>query len=89
MLRENPAAKAIALPLRELLAGYDVDLIWFNSADAPYAPFGQLYADYEGSLRFTRSIDEIVARSRGRRFPRAAQGAAAGRGGRAGAATCG
>ena len=60
LLRENPAAETVALPLREILAGYDVDLIWFNSADAPYAPFGQLYADYEGSLRFTRSVDEIV-----------------------------
>nr|MBA3450850.1 hypothetical protein [Chloroflexia bacterium] len=53
--------EALALPLRTLLAGYDVDLTWFNSADAPYAPFGQLYADYEGSLHFTRSIEEIVA----------------------------
>src|SRR3712207_6269651 len=60
LLRENPAAETIASPLREILAGYDVDLIWLNSADAPYAPFGQLYADYEGSLRFTRSLDEIV-----------------------------
>jgi phosphoglycerate dehydrogenase-like enzyme len=60
LLRENPSAESIAVPLREILAGYDVDLTWFNSADAPYAPFGQLYADYEGSLRFTRSIDEIV-----------------------------
>ena len=60
LLRENPAAESVALPLRTLLAGYDVDLTWFNSADAPYAPFGQLYADYEGSLRFTRSVDEIT-----------------------------
>jgi phosphoglycerate dehydrogenase-like enzyme len=61
LLRENPAAQSVALPLRELLASYDLDLTWFNSADAPYAPFGQLYADYEGSLRFTRSVDEIGA----------------------------
>jgi phosphoglycerate dehydrogenase-like enzyme len=60
LLRENPSAETVALPLREILAGYDVDLTWFNSADAPYAPFGQLYADYEGSLRFTRSVNEIV-----------------------------
>lgn len=60
LLQENPDAETIALPLREILAGYDVDLTWFNSADAPYAPFGQLYADYEGSLRFTRSVDEIM-----------------------------
>ena len=60
LLQENPDAETIALPLREILAGYDVDLTWFNSADVPYAPFGQLYADYEGSLRFTRSVDEIM-----------------------------
>ena len=60
LLRENPAAEAVALPLRTLLAGYDLDLTWFNSADTPYAPFGQLYADYEGSLRFTRSVEEIA-----------------------------
>jgi phosphoglycerate dehydrogenase-like enzyme len=57
---ENPDAEQIALPLREILAGYDVDLTWFNSADAPYAPFGQLYADYEGSLIFTRDLGEIT-----------------------------
>ncbi len=60
LLQENPDGEAVALPLRSLLAGYDVDLTWFNSADAPYAPFGQLYADYAGSLRFTRSVDEVV-----------------------------
>src|SRR5215218_4171513 len=60
LLRENPSTETVALPLREILSGYDVDLTWFNSADAPYAPFGQLYADYDGSLRFTRSVDEIV-----------------------------
>ena len=42
LLRENPSAESIAVPLREILADYDVDLTWFNSADAPYAPFGQL-----------------------------------------------
>jgi phosphoglycerate dehydrogenase-like enzyme len=61
LLRENPSAESVALPLREILAGHEVDLTWFNSADAPYAPFGQLYADYEGSLRFTRSMDEIMS----------------------------
>ncbi|HLL51282.1 MAG TPA: NAD(P)-dependent oxidoreductase, partial [Thermomicrobiales bacterium] len=59
--RENPSAEAVALPLRSLLADFDIDLTWFNSADAPYAPFGQLYADYEASLRFTRSVEEISA----------------------------
>lgn len=60
LLRENPDAEAIALPLREVLAGNEFDLIWFNSADAPYPPFGPLYADYAGSLRFTQSLEEIA-----------------------------
>jgi glyoxylate/hydroxypyruvate/2-ketogluconate reductase len=59
MLRERPDAQTAAQPFREILADYDVDLTWFNSADAPYAPFGQLYADYDGSLRFTKSVEEI------------------------------
>src|SRR5262245_57860563 len=58
--QENPEAERMALPLRELLDVYELDLTWFNSADGPYPPFGQLYADYEGSLVFTRSTDEIV-----------------------------
>ena len=61
LLRENPEAKQTALPLRELLSGYDLDLTWFNSAEEPYAPFGQLYADYAESLRFTRDFDEVAA----------------------------
>ncbi|MCD6032639.1 MAG: Glyoxylate reductase [Thermomicrobiales bacterium] len=60
LLRENPRAKQVALPLREILAGYDLDLTWFNSADAPYAPFGQLYADYDGSLVFTCDLNQIM-----------------------------
>jgi phosphoglycerate dehydrogenase-like enzyme len=60
LLRENPRAKQVALPLREILAGYDLNLTWFNSADAPYAPFGQLYADYDGSLVFTRDLNQIM-----------------------------
>jgi D-3-phosphoglycerate dehydrogenase len=60
LLRENPAAREIVLPLRELLAGDDVEVTWFNSADAPYAPFGQLYADFAESLHFTRDREEIA-----------------------------
>src|SRR3954464_13579586 len=60
LLRENPAAERVALPLRQLFDGYELDLTWFNSADAAYAPFGQLYADFVDSLVFTRSTDEIV-----------------------------
>jgi phosphoglycerate dehydrogenase-like enzyme len=60
-LREDPAGPERARGFRDLFADYDVDLIWFNSAAGPYAPFGQLYADYEGSVRFTTSVAEIAA----------------------------
>lgn len=59
MLRERPDAATAAASFHQILADYDIDLIWFNSADAPYAPFGQLYADYDGALRFTRDVEEI------------------------------
>jgi phosphoglycerate dehydrogenase-like enzyme len=60
-LREDPAGEEHAPSFRTLFADHDVELVWFNSADGPYAPFGQLYADYEGSVRFTRSVDEVAA----------------------------
>ncbi len=60
LLREDPEGPAHAPSFQQLFAGYDVQLIWFNSADAPYAAFGQLYADYQTSLRFTKSVDEIA-----------------------------
>src|SRR5215212_8868633 len=60
-LREDPAGPERAKSFAELFAGRDVELIWFNSTDAAYAPFGQLAADYEGSLRLTQSLDEIAA----------------------------
>jgi phosphoglycerate dehydrogenase-like enzyme len=63
-LREDPAGAAHAPSFRQLFAGRDVELIWFNSADGPYALFGQLYADYEGSIRFTRDVAEIAAELR-------------------------
>lgn len=61
LLAEHPDGEAVALPLAALLGDASFDLTWFNSADEPYAPFGQLYADYTDSLQFTRSVDEIVA----------------------------
>lgn len=60
LLKENPEAEGLALPLQVLLQDYELDLTWFNSADEPYVPFGQLYADYAGSLRFTQSVDDIA-----------------------------
>ena len=60
-LREDPAGPERATSFAELFAEYDVDLIWFDSSDAPYAPFGQLYADYGTSHRMTNDIDAIAA----------------------------
>lgn|GEM_PF-91543 len=59
-LDEDPAGHDHAPSFSEIFAGQDIDLIWFNSADAAYAPFGQLAEDYAGSLRLTQDIDEIV-----------------------------
>lgn len=58
---EDPAAQEHAPPLAEILDEWDVDLVWFNSADEPYVHFGQLYADYGDALRFSRDLDEIAA----------------------------
>ncbi|MFT4038187.1 MAG: NAD(P)-dependent oxidoreductase [Thermomicrobiales bacterium] len=63
LLAEDPDAEARALPLAALLRewGDQIELIWFNSADEPYVHFGQLYADYGDSLRFTKDVAEISA----------------------------
>jgi hypothetical protein len=61
LFAEDPAAREHALPLAAILDEWDVDLVWFNSADEPYVHFGQLYADYGAALRFTKDVDEIVA----------------------------
>lgn len=60
-LAEDPNAAQRAVSFRQLFADYDVDLVWFNSPDGPYATFGPLHADYEGSVRFLQSTDEIAA----------------------------
>src|ERR1044072_5407618 len=61
LLSEDPAAREHALPLAQILDEWDVELIWFNSADEPYVHFGQLYADFGEALRFSKDIDEIAA----------------------------
>ncbi|MCA9880174.1 MAG: hypothetical protein KC442_20410, partial [Thermomicrobiales bacterium] len=58
---EADDARAKAPPLADILGDWAVDLIWFNSADEPYVHFGQLYADYGDSLRFTKDVAEIAA----------------------------
>ncbi|MCA9858386.1 MAG: hypothetical protein KC438_01620 [Thermomicrobiales bacterium] len=60
-LREDPAGPERAQSFDELFADYDVELIWFNSADEAYGAFGTLAEDYQGSLRLTKSVDEIAA----------------------------
>ena len=61
LLAEDPGARKHAVPLAEILDDWDVDLVWFNSADEPYVHFGQLYADYGDALRFSKDIEEIAA----------------------------
>jgi phosphoglycerate dehydrogenase-like enzyme len=59
-LREDPEGEKHAPSFGQLFARREVDLIWFNSAEGPYATFGQLYDDYRDALRFGPSIDEIA-----------------------------
>jgi phosphoglycerate dehydrogenase-like enzyme len=60
-LEEDPAGPERAKSFQELFKDYDVELIWFNSADAAYGAFGSLYQDYAANFRATKSVDEIAA----------------------------
>ncbi len=60
-LREDPAGPERAQSFDELFADYDVELIWFNSADEAYGAFGTLGEDYAANLRLTKDVDEIAA----------------------------
>jgi phosphoglycerate dehydrogenase-like enzyme len=60
-LREDPAGPERARSFDELFADYDVELIWFNSADEAYGAFGTLGEDYRANLRPTKDVDEIAA----------------------------
>lgn len=60
-LREDPAGPQRARSFAELFADYEVELIWFDSSAAAYAPFGQLSSDYQGSHRALQSMDELAA----------------------------
>jgi phosphoglycerate dehydrogenase-like enzyme len=60
-LREDPAGPERAQSFDELFADYDVELIWFNSADEAYGAFGTLGEDYRDNLRPTKDVDEIAA----------------------------
>lgn len=59
-LEVDPDAIAHAPTLAAFLPDVDLDLTWFNSADAPYEYFGQLYADFDSALRFTKDREEIA-----------------------------
>jgi phosphoglycerate dehydrogenase-like enzyme len=61
LLAEDPAGPERAKSFGQLFANYDVELIWFNSADAAYGAFGTLYQDYAEHFRATKSVDEITA----------------------------
>ena len=60
-LREDPAGPDRAKSFDELFSDYDVELIWFNSADEAYGAFGTLGADYAANLRPTKDVEEIAA----------------------------
>ena len=49
-LREDPAGPERARSFDELFSDYDVELIWFNSADEAYGAFGTLGEDYRVNL---------------------------------------
>ncbi len=59
-LREDPAGPDRAQSFDELFADYDVELIWFNSADEAYGAFGTLGEDYRDNLRPTKDVAEIA-----------------------------
>jgi phosphoglycerate dehydrogenase-like enzyme len=60
LLREDPEGERHAPSFAQLFADYDVDLVWFNSVDSPYAAFTGLAADYAANLRF-KATAEMVA----------------------------
>ena len=60
-IEEDAAGETHAPSFEQLFADYDVDLVWFNSPEGPHKPFGALHDDYAGSVRFTRSADDVAA----------------------------
>lgn len=60
LLRENPEGERDAPSFAQLFADYEVDLIWFNSVDSPYAAFTGLAADYSTNLRFKATAAAVA-----------------------------
>ena len=60
MLREDSEGEHHAPGFGQLFADYDVDLVWFNSVDGPYAFFTGLAADYEANLRFKATAEAVA-----------------------------
>ena len=61
LLREDPDGERHAPDFWQLFADYDVELVWFNSVDSPYAAFSGLASDYAANLSF-KATAEAVAR---------------------------
>ena len=61
LLREDPDGEARAASFAQLFAGYDVNLIWFNSVDSPYAVFTGLAEDYAPNLRVGATAAAVAA----------------------------
>jgi phosphoglycerate dehydrogenase-like enzyme len=57
---EDPAGHAHAPSFDEMFKDREVDLVWFDSSDNAYGAFGSLHNDYQGKVRFTKSVDEIA-----------------------------
>ena len=60
LLREDPEGERHAPSFGQLFVDYDVELVWFNSVDSPYAAFTGLAADYEANLRFKATAEAVA-----------------------------
>jgi phosphoglycerate dehydrogenase-like enzyme len=61
LLREDPDGEVRAASFAQLFDDYDVDLIWFNSVDSPYAVFTGLAEDYAPNLRVGATAEAVAA----------------------------
>jgi phosphoglycerate dehydrogenase-like enzyme len=60
LLREDPDGERRAPDFWQLFADHDVELVWFNSVDSPYAAFTGLAADFAANLRFKATADAVA-----------------------------
>ena len=60
LLREDPAGRDHAPSFSTIFADIPVELVWFTSATAMLPAFGALAADFAGSFRPLRSLDDLA-----------------------------